>query len=270
MKSSRPSGFTLVELLITCAIISTLAIIGIAAFKGLRKKSQMVTEINAARNLITAFLDHATENGGRVLAGYRQDDTVTNLDGETLHFPINARYPWRLTGNLPQIEGVMLYNGNEQALKSSNRDYLVSVQPNMGLNAVMVGGYFGTGSPLQPTQRMIDTLGKFHLTHVAESQNPHRLIVFSSARSGENKRGYFEVRPPNLTKQVWSSREFSAKSAAADHGFVDMRWGDKAVVACLAGNVELLDEKQLRDMTRWSIQADAAGDPSYILRPLPK
>jgi hypothetical protein len=49
------------------------------------------------------------------------------------------------------------------------------------------------------------------------------------------------------------------------HGFVDFRWSGKAAVACLAGNVEMLDEKSLRDMRRWSIQAQCANDPDFIV-----
>jgi hypothetical protein len=113
---------------------------------------------------------------------------------------------------------------------------------------------------------MVQRLGKFYLSHVNESRSPNRLIVFASARSGPEEVGYFEVRPPNLLRRVWSSAEFSSSSAANEYGFVDMRWGGKAVVACLAGNVELLEESQLRDMTRWSIQADAENNRNFVLR----
>jgi prepilin-type N-terminal cleavage/methylation domain-containing protein len=266
MKHSHKPGFTLIELIVTFAIITVLATISIAAFRGLRQKARCVVEINAARNLITAYLDNATEHSGSVLPGYATDPSTTNLDGEPLSFPMNARYPWRLTQNLPQIQGVMLFNGNESALKNKDRDYLVSVQPNLGLNAVMVGGHFGTSSPVPPTQRMVQRLGKFYLSHVNESRSPNRLIVFASARSGPGEVGYFEVRPPNLLRRVWSSSEYTSSSAANEFGFVDMRWGGKAVVACLAGNVELLEESQLRDMTRWSIQADAENNRDFVLR----
>lgn len=269
MKSSiKPyssSGFTLVEVLITFAILSVLTTVSVATYRSMRQKARSLVELNAARNLITGYLDDATERSGSVMPGYAADPRATNLDGESLGFPINARYPWRLARSLPQIEGVMMFNGNEHALKEQNRDYLVSVQPNMGLNAVMVGGYFGTGSPVQPSQRMVQQLGKFYLSHIAEAPQPGRLIVFCSARSAPEKPGYFEVRPPNLSRRIWSSEPFDEKSAANRHGFVDLRWGGKAVVACLAGNVELLDEKELRDMTRWSIQAQAQNNPQFML-----
>ncbi len=266
MKTGPDKGFTLVELMVSVAIVAALALAGTAGFQRVRENARCVTEISAARNLIAAYLGHAADNGGQVLAGYQTDPAATNLDGEELHFPLNARYPWRLAPNVPKIEGVMLYNGHEKALGAPDRDYLVSVRPNMGLSATLVGGHFGSGSPLVPSQRMIDAVGRFYLSHLNDSASPEKLVVFASARSSDGG-GYYEVRPPNLLSRVWSSMRFSEKSAPSDHGFVDFRWGGKAAVACLAGNVELLDEESLRDMRRWSVQADRSNDRDFMIRP---
>jgi len=264
MKTPR-KGFTLIEVLVTIGVIAALGTLGLAGACAAKRKAKCTVEINATRNLITAYLSHAAENSGKVLAGYQTDQNATNIDGEALHYPMNARYPWRLAPHVPKIDGVMLFNGNESALKSENRDYLVSVRPNLGLNATLVGGHFGTGSPLPPTPKMIGAFGKFHLTHLSESSAPERLLVFASARSGANEQGYFEIRPPNLSRPVWSSIEYSQKSEPAAHGFTDLRWDGKAVCAMLGGNIELLDEKSLRDMRRWSIQAGDANDSGYVI-----
>ncbi len=267
MRSPSNNGFTLVEVLVVVVIAATLAGVGYTCAIAARNKARTAVEINAARNLIAAYLGHAAENAGQVLPGYQTDATAVNLDGETLHFPLNARYPWRLAPHVPKIEGVMLYNGNEKALSAPNRDYLVSVQSNMGLNTVLAGGHFGTGSPLSPVKRTIDLVGKFHLERLSDSNSPEKFVVFASAHSDDSRHGYFEVRPPRLTAPVWSNKAFSAESPSADHGFVDFRWGGRAAVACLAGNVELLDEKSLRDMRRWSIQAAAENNPDFQIRP---
>jgi prepilin-type N-terminal cleavage/methylation domain-containing protein len=263
-------GFTLIEILITITVIAAIGTLGLAGACAAKRKAKCAVEINAARNLITAYLSHAADNSGRVLAGYQIDQRATNIEGDSLHYPMNARYPWRLAPHVPKIDGVMLFNGNESALKSENRDYLVSVHPNLGLNATLVGGHFGTGSPLSPTPKMIAAFGKFHLSHLTESSAPEKLLVFASARSGGNEQGYFEVRPPNLNRPVWSSVKYSRESEPSAHGFTDLRWDGKAVCAMLGGNIELLDETSLRDMRRWSIQAERANETDFLIRPQEK
>ena len=261
----KRNGFTLVELLVTVAIIAVLGSLATVGYQSVRENARMTREVNAARNLIAGYLLHASDHNGQVLPGYRADPSATNLDGRPLPFPTNARYPWRLTPYIPKIEGVMLFNGNESALDSHNRDYLVSVRPNLGINATLVGGHHGSGSPLPPNDRVIDELGNFHLTRLPQASRPELLIVFASARSDSqhNPTGYYEVRPPNLLSPVWSSTTFSPDQPASAHGFVDFRWKNRAVAATLAGNVELLDEAEMRDMRRWSIQAADANAPDF-------
>ncbi|MEO5713939.1 MAG: prepilin-type N-terminal cleavage/methylation domain-containing protein [Luteolibacter sp.] len=265
MKKRRHAAFTLVEMLVTITLITTLGTLGFAGVRVAREKARLTVEINAARNLITAYLGNATENGGRVLPGYQTDPAAVNLEGRLLSEPMNARYPWRLAPLVPKVEGILLYNGTESVLADPNRDYLVSVHPNLGINATLVGGHFGSGSPLAPTPRIVDAYGKFYLSQLAESDDPGKLVVFASARSAKDRPGYFEIRSPRLTGPVWSSGKFSEDQSASQHGFVDFRWSGKAVTVMLEGNVELLDEMQLRDMRRWSHQAARANDPDFTI-----
>jgi len=64
---------------------------------------------------------------------------------------------------------------------------------------------------------------------------------------------------------VWSFARFSTGAPASAHGFVDFRWGGKVVAAMLGGNVDLLDETQLRDMRRWSHQAARANQADFMI-----
>ncbi len=262
----QPSGFTLVEMLVTISVITTLGTLAAVGVRSAREKAKTIVEINAARNLITGYLGYAAENNGQVLPGYLSDPSVTNLQGKLLEFPMNARYPWRLAPSVPAVKGIMVFNGNESMLEMNDSDYRVSAGPNLGLNATLVGGHFGSGSPLAPTPRIIAVYGKFYLSHLAESDEPGKLVVFTSARSGEGKAGYFEVRPPSLTGRVWHGGKFTDASPASAHGFVDFRWGGKAVAVMLGGNVELLDETRLRDMRRWSHQAARANKADFTIQ----
>lgn len=268
MKNRRQNGFTLVEMLVTIVLIAVLGGLGYTCVTKAREKTRTVVEINAARNLVTGYLGYTTENSGLLLPGFKRDSRAANLEGESLGYPINARYAWRLAPSVPAIKGIMVYNGNEAVLEQDNRDYRVSVSTNMGLNATLVGGYFDGGPLDAGSSRLIKAYGKFFVSNLAEVNDPGQLIAFASARSGKDAPGYFEVRPPSLTGAVWASGEFSKDSPASSHGFVDFRWDKKAVVASLGGNVELLTESQLRDMRRWSNQASIAEDRDYTIRPV--
>jgi prepilin-type N-terminal cleavage/methylation domain-containing protein len=262
-KHSR--AFTLVEVLVTITITVSLAGISVTGYSNLKEKARMTTEINAARSMMIAYLAYPTDHNGKVMSGYQSDPTATDSNGIPLAYPMNARYPWRLAANLPRIEGNILFNGNESVMDEDNSKYLVSVMPNLGINSILVGGHFGSGSPLPPTPRLLDAYGKFYLSSLAEAESPEKLIVFASARSGENRPGYFEIRPPRLTRPVWSSEKFSKKASASKHGFVDFRYRGKAVTASLAGNVELLTEEELRDMRRWSNQAARENNRNFTI-----
>ena len=260
-----PRGFTVVELLVAVAITVVLAGLGFAGYRSARDKARAAVEVNAARNLMAAYLGHAADHSGRLLGGYETDPGATNLRGETLHFPINARYPWRLAPYAPKVDGVLLFNGNERHLEHENSDYLVSVHPNLGINAVFVGGHHGSGSPLRPSERLVEAVGKYYVSRTSEAVNASELIVFASARADRDTVGNFEVRAPNLLSPDWSGEAWSESAAASDHGFVDLRWNRKAVTAQLDGSVRMLDESQLRDMRRWSNQAARLGDRDFIV-----
>ncbi len=264
-KHHHPSGFTLTELLVAIALVITLATIGYSGYAALRNKARMTIEINAARNQISAYLSRASDHSGMLLPGYMTDPEATNTDGDLLYHPMNARYPWRLSPYVPQVDGVLLYNGNEKYLLEDNSDYLVSVHSNLGINAVFVGGHYGSASPLKPSETTVELVGQFYLERLSQAEAPCKTLVFASARSAEGSPGYFEVRPPNIMTPVWSSGKFDPSAAASQHGFVDFRWENKAVAAMLAGNVELLDENQMRDMRRWSNQAIQENDPDFTV-----
>ena len=99
----RHTGFTLVEMLVSITIVITLASLGYAGYHRVSEKSRTVVEINAARNLITAYLSHAADNSGQVLPGYKEDPAATNLNGQSLGYPSNARYPFRLAPSVPTV-----------------------------------------------------------------------------------------------------------------------------------------------------------------------
>ncbi len=262
----KQPGFTLVELMVTVAIVTILSAVGAATFVSIRERADIATEINGARQLMTAFHTYAADHNDQVLPGYKSDPAARNLNGRPLHHPMDARYPWRLAPYAPKLEGIFVYNGNESMLNDENRDYLVSVHPNLGMNTVFVGGHYGSGSPLRPSPRLVESLGKYYVSRMPEVHDAASLLVFASARHDGGAVGNFEVRPPNLLAPQWSGGSFDPESPASDFGFVDFRWKGKAVAAMLAGNVEVLGPDELRDMRRWSNQAARLNEPDFTVR----
>ncbi len=263
----RPSGFTLVELLVTITVMIALGTLGFSGYRSAKEKAKSIVEISAARNLITGYLGYAADHSGQVMPGFQSDPEAMNLKGDVMGFPMNARYPYRLLANVPTIDGVIFYNGNEALLDKKNNDYEISLRPNLGINAELVGGNYGSASAIlnaaQP--RLVNAFGKYFLSHLSESDDPGKLIVFASSRYTKDEPGYYEIKPPNMTSNVWSGEKFDEKGIASKHGHVDFRWGKKAVFAMLGGNVELLTEEEARDMRRWSIQASRANDKNYLI-----
>lgn len=264
MKHRHP-GFTLVELLVTIVIIITLMGVSFAGFRSIREKARMTTEVGAARNLITAYLGNAADNNGMLMPGFKDDSTVTNLKGDLVMSAIGARYPFRLAPSVPTVRGVFFYNGNEKLLDAELPDYMVSLKPNMGINATFVGGYFKGSTPLDASQpRIVAAYGDFYASRLSQVEDPAKLMVFASARDDESP-GYFVVTPPQVTNVRWTSAKQTPTTPAESHGHVDFRWGGKAVTVMLGGNVELHTEKELRDMRFWSHQAAHENDPSFMV-----
>ena len=271
MRGDYNRGFSLLELLVAVTIIAILSGIGFGAYEIVKRRAMMARELAAARNLLAAFHLYSVDNGGRILSGYKSDPETINEKNELLFAPVNARYPWRLYPYIQNVKGSLLYNGNEEVMNQKNSDYLVSVSPNLGMNATFIGGHYGSGSLLRPSQRVEDKIGRFCVKQTSDIGKNSRLIVFLSARSDPEEawqgRGYFEVQPPQVLRKVWTSDQWSVDAQPSDHGFVDLRWSEKAVAALYDGSAILMEEEQLRDMRNWSPRAADLDDQHYLVRP---
>lgn len=268
-KPIQSNGFTLLELLFTMAIIAVLSTVGFGAYEMIKRRAMMAHELTAARNLLVAFHLYSADNGGRILPGYKSDTEAVNEEGNLLHAPVNARYPWRLYPYIKSVPGTLLYNGNEAVMDQANSDYLVSVSPNLGMNTTFVGGHYGSGSLLRPSRRVEEKIGRFCLKQTSDLGKDAEIIVFLSARSDPEEawqgRGYFEVQPPQVLRPVWSQERWSVEAKPSEHGFVDLRWGDKAVAALYDGSARLMQEEDLRDMRYWAPEAAQTDNREYIV-----
>jgi prepilin-type N-terminal cleavage/methylation domain-containing protein len=254
-------GFTLVELLVVIAIIAVLASLLLPALAKAKSKARFVEELSAGKQLMIAAQLYAEDNYGAVFPGYVSAPEALDDRGQALHFPVNARYPWRI---VPYLAGSMqlIYSGENRArlarLKGGNHAqyvYGVSVYPSLGINSFFLGGN-------QSDFPAADANAAFGngtvVTKMHEVRNPSALMSFLSARSsssGENAQGYYQVTPPYLLARRWAA-DYSSTLSPTEWGFVAPRLGGRAVGAMLDGHAAGFSKRDMQDMRRWCNTAD--------------
>jgi prepilin-type N-terminal cleavage/methylation domain-containing protein/prepilin-type processing-associated H-X9-DG protein len=267
--SSAQRGFTLTELLVVIAIIAIIAGISFPVVNTTRKKARMVTEISAARQLVTAYLACAADNDGELMPGFLAGATVQFPNGDAGSGPEAERYPWRLAPYLRWgVDGTYILEANRESVNGKSVDsseyrYMVSLAPALGLNTYCVGGYQSASSMMAKNDVA---------TRLGQIENPSGLVAFVSARTKTSSSGpqsgdvagSFYVRPPVFSSLKWKTGAFDAKNASLDYGNVDFRHSRKAVVSFMDGSVQVLGIEDLRDMRLWARNADSA---TYSVKP---
>ncbi len=270
MKISRlNAGFTLLELLVVIAIIAVLAALFLPCLGKVKRQARMVEEMSAGRQLIAAIQMYGDDHNGAVFPGYAPDPTAVDNRGQTIAFPENARYPWRI---VPYLAGAMdlIYSGDNrvklaQLRQQSHDDYVyaVSVFPSLGINSYFMGG--------NETEFPVATANaKFGagtvITRLDEARQPSALMAFIGARSaveGRAAQGYYQVTPPYLQKRLWSA-EYAAAGTPNQWGFVAPRYNQRAVAALLDGHTENFTLRDMQDMRHW---CNRASDAAWTLAP---
>ena len=252
------------ELLCVVFVLTLLAALGHGAYSRALNASKKAAEVSAAKNLIQAYLLAAEDNNGVLLKGYDSNGTATDSRGAT--FPSKRseshRWPWRLAPYLNyQLYGTVLVNETEDYIRRTgglDSTYMVSVIPSLGMNAGFVGG-----QDYEENLKSLQSRG-FCVQRASQSVSPAKLIVFISSESemmGEKYKGFYYATSP-LYPSPWAA-EFSESADPLQSGNVDARFGGKAVVACLGGNVEVLSYQELKDMRRWCNEAALQDKPNW-------
>lgn len=269
--SFKQSAFTLLELLITMAIVAVLIAAGTGAYSSVCAKGKMVREIRAGKNLVAAYQSYAGDNNGSYLPGmdftvnrvwfepYRRDITIMHASN---------RYPFRLAPYFDYaLKGTILVNDSAKQINSISEpgtpmhDYVVSAFPTFGINYYFVGGCV-TGSPAAPLLTYPDDCTS------RVGQGEKTLLVFASGGTTDGTRrveGYNILTPPMIYSQTWSSVEWKKNEDPGIHGNIDARHAGKAVCVYLDGSIKLQTIEELRDMRLWNRKAAEQNDPQYTL-----
>lgn len=252
-------AFTLVELLVTLAIIAVLSSLVYATAQTATNRTRKIHEVAAARNLITGFLSATADLNGHYLLGY--DETapaITEPGGQVITGELVHRYPYRLAPYFNwELKDTILVNSNTQQVGGDASGYAISLNPALGMNIFLVGG------ELRDARTGVNWPGECLTMPNGSSA---RLLVFASAgydNAGKRINGYFKVAPPKLGGPIWSNAVWNAQSKPADYGFVDARYDREAVCAFTDGSVRTLSVEDLRDMRLWSRVAADKNDRNY-------
>jgi prepilin-type N-terminal cleavage/methylation domain-containing protein len=245
-------AFTLVELLVVIAILTILSCLAFYGYSNFLDSGKKAAEVSAARNLIAGFHSYAADHNGKVLIGLDpKPKGVVDDKGKPVMSHAARRYAWRIAPYIDyNVDNVLLVNNKEAAPKDNPMySYLVTVFTTLGMNTVYVGGKYGTAqAPDHPRNRN----GNFCVTNIMQAHNPSKLIVFASARMGDDAPhvGAFEI----------------SLDGNGTVGKVDFKYSEKAVVAHFDGHVALLGREELEDMRRWSNLAAINDDPNWSMK----
>lgn len=257
-------GFTLVELLVVIAIIAALTGASIACILKMRTKAKEITEINAGKNLITAYHLAASDNGGIYLPG--MDRSVNNLNDEYGQpipmLPTMHRWPYRLAPYLGnKLDGSILLEGNKKYIAKYNKSmytYYVSTFPALGMNTQLVGGYkLSDGSYEAPDVSEI-------ITNENQGEDGHFVVFLSGGDKSGNSivEGYNTISSPKGSLNAWSDSSTQSDNPKTT-GNISFRHSGKAVCAFLDGSVSTLGKNELSDMRLWSRKARQMDDKNY-------
>ncbi len=219
-KDGRPAGFTLVEMLITLAIIALLMGLLLTGLRSARNTAREGRQLNNLRQLFVAWHTYATTNDEALLPGFVDTGVQTNWkikvrnsSGQQVNPALCQTYPWRLAGYLDYGTELMLgyldqagtdfqtsvYDGGTRPFTMPTEltpceglaGSAAALQPEFGMNSFYLGGWW-TLNGTTPTMRFMDakrpTPGA-PITPVARTvaqiSRPENIVAFASSTYSE-------------------------------------------------------------------------------------
>ena len=229
---AKKRAFTVVELLISIAIIFLIVTMALVGLKAAKKGAERTVSLNALRQMMTGYSAYASEHKGRLLPGYIKPSMIgvanNQLDikaklksGFRLNADDTASYVWRLAPYLDhEWKTFMADYGSDSIVSRFESEYGtgggvggetygpgtagtntigIASHPSFGLNSIFVGGdsFHGPNAVVSgnPWVGLPNTNANSHAaTRMSQPKNPSKLIVFAPAKAAN--------QPANLAPEV--------------------------------------------------------------------
>ncbi len=237
---SRRTAFTLIELIVTIALIALLLGILIVAVGGVRKSAERASSLGALRQITAAYNGYAQDHSGRLMPGYIDVSLMTNgavfenitgqlPDGTVIAPPDLQSYVWRLAPYLDDTWATLFADSRDRgAVEAFAADYGngalgpstfatafpggIAERPTYGLNSIYVGGDSKHGGSFVATRHPWNTdgLAPIAITRLSQAKAPGKIIVFAPSAKAANSPddvyedpgvGFCELHAPYLPSQ---------------------------------------------------------------------
>ncbi|MCH8152878.1 MAG: prepilin-type N-terminal cleavage/methylation domain-containing protein [Planctomycetes bacterium] len=204
----RHRAFSLLELLVSIAIIMVLVGLLLVALRPVKAAATRTDSMNALKQMALAYSQYSDEHRKRLMPGYIGEDLFglgqpfENLivklpTGEVLDHEDAQSYVWRLAPYVDHAWETFFTDTRDQGLLSdleaefsdgvygpgtADPDEIgISERPAYGLNSIFVGGDSVHGGTYVTDRHPWNTLGNDAIaaTRFSEVKNPSRLILFA-------------------------------------------------------------------------------------------
>jgi len=280
-KCDRPSGFTIVEVIVIIAIITLLTALILPAMKGARTLAAQTNAASGLRQMVIGYSAYRADHRGNVMLGYPpptvngEATVVTTVSGHDIGWPVASRYPWRLGPYVDEIWEIV-HSHREQPPQgpaagddpgtAGSKAYSISLGPAFGLNSVFVGGHNGPSY-----QGYVGDQPNTNAHVVFRNSDVNRaseMIIFAESQMYttysmhvEQGPGFFMLMPPNANGQKWTTVDGSfALTSASITGLPKGRYNERAITSFYDGHLEFRTPDELNDMRLWYNDATHADD----------
>lgn len=243
----RHRAFSLLELLVSIAIIMVLVGLLLVSLRGVKAAATRTDSLNSLREMSLAYSQYSDEHRKRLMPGYIGEglfadgelfeNLIVKLPAGEVFDPEDAQsYVWRLAPYVDYAWETFFTDTRDQGLLSeleaefgnevygpgtaNGTEIGISERPAYGLNSIFVGGDSVHGGPEVTPFNPWNTPGNDPIaaTRFSEVKNPSRLIIFGpTAKAGTGNEvyedpelGFCELRPPYtvLDGDTWTNMQW--------------------------------------------------------------